>query len=91
MSANPGSSPSGRAVTPGEMAQAFHEAYESLATGFGYETRAESAVPWDDVPERNRNLMIATVRNVLIEQGLTICGCECHQGWPGCGCECTSL
>lgn len=61
-----------RIVTPEEMAQAFHEAYERLAGDFGYKTRAESAVPWADVPEANKALMVATIRNVMIEQGLTI-------------------
>src|SRR5690606_31383284 len=34
---------------------------------FGYETRRESAVPWDEVPEQNRSLMRATVAAVLAE------------------------
>lgn len=59
-------------VTPEEMAQAFHEAYERLAEDFGYKTRAESAVPWADVPDANKALMVATIRSVMIEQGLTI-------------------
>lgn len=54
------------------MAQAFHEAYERLAGDFGYQTRKASAVPWENVPENNKALMIATIRNVMIEQGLTI-------------------
>lgn len=61
-----------RRVTPEKMAQAFHEAYEALAPGFGYSTREDSAVPWEDVPEANKALMLATVRNVLIEQRLEI-------------------
>lgn len=46
------------------MAQRFHEAYERLAPGFGYETRKESAVPWDEVPLRNKRLMIAVCREL---------------------------
>ena len=46
------------------IAREFHEAYERLAPSHGYETRQESAVPWDDVPERNRNLMAAVVREL---------------------------
>jgi len=45
-------------------AKLFHETYERLAPDFDYSTRVESAVPWADVPENNRNLMIATVREV---------------------------
>jgi hypothetical protein len=47
------------------FAQMFHEAYERLAPQFGYETRRESAKPWIEVPEQNRNLMIATCADVL--------------------------
>lgn len=49
------------AAGPEGVARMFHEAYERLAPDHGYETRRESAVPWADVPERNRSLMVATV------------------------------
>jgi len=42
-----------------EMAKDFHETYERLAPDFSYETRKASAVPWEDVPENNKKLMIA--------------------------------
>ena len=48
-----------------EIARQFHETYELLAPSFGYETRRESAVDWRDIPEANRQLMIATCRTVL--------------------------
>lgn len=47
------------------IAGIFHATYETLAPEHGYETRKASAVAWDDVPESNRSLMIATVRNML--------------------------
>lgn len=47
------------------VARAFHEAYERLAPSFGYETRPESAVAWEDVPEQQRSLMRATVKDLL--------------------------
>jgi hypothetical protein len=51
-----------------EMAEAvarlFHEAYERLAPQFGYETREASAVPWVEVPEANRRLVIAVAGEV---------------------------
>jgi hypothetical protein len=47
------------------FAKMFHEAYERLAPEFGYETRKESAKPWEEVPEQNRKLMIATCADVL--------------------------
>lgn len=49
------------------LARMFHENYERLAPSFGYETRRESAVPWDEVPEQNRSLMRATVAATLAE------------------------
>ena len=49
-------------------ARRFHEAYERLAPSHGYETRTESAVPWEKVPEKNRALMRAVVRS-LMEDG----------------------
>lgn len=50
------------------IAQAFHEAYERLAWERGYETREESRVPWDEVPDANRHLMVDTAK-VLIAGG----------------------
>lgn len=47
-----------------ELAQAFHSAYERLAPSFGYETRKASAVPWEQIPEQNRKLMIAVAGEI---------------------------
>lgn len=47
------------------VARYFHEAYEALAPYFGYETRKESAVAWEDVPEPNKSLMVAVASSVL--------------------------
>lgn len=47
------------------LARLFHETYERLAPDYGYRTREASAVPWDEVPERNRSLMIATADHVI--------------------------
>lgn len=52
-------------VRPEQLARMFHEAYEELAPSLGYETRAESAVQWEDVPEANWNLMVQTAALVL--------------------------
>lgn len=51
------------------IAAAFHEAYERLAPDYDYDTREESAVPWEGVPEANKRLMVATVRD-LRERGV---------------------
>ena len=48
-----------------KLAERFHETYERLAVDFGYKTREASAVPWGDVPEANKQLMIATCRELL--------------------------
>lgn len=47
------------------LARRFHEAYERLAPEFGYKTREASAVPWAEVPEANKRLMIATCASIL--------------------------
>jgi hypothetical protein len=47
------------------IARLFHETYERLAPQFSYETRKASAVPWEQVPENNRKLMIAVAATVL--------------------------
>jgi hypothetical protein len=56
--------PAPDAPTDEDVARAFHEAYERLASTFDYATREASAKPWADVPEANRRLMVATVAEV---------------------------
>jgi hypothetical protein len=56
-------------MDPEQLAQLFHETYEELAPNFGYETRKSSAVPWRDVPEPNKSLMIAVAKSVLEKVG----------------------
>lgn len=51
-------------MTPEQIAQQFHEVYERLAPNFGYQTREASAKPWADVPDRNKQLMIAVAAEV---------------------------
>ena len=48
-----------------QLAKMFHETYEDLAPDFGYGTRTDSRKPWCDVPEKNRNLMIAVAGKIL--------------------------
>lgn len=52
-------------LTPSGLAQKFHELYESLAPDFGYETRKESAVKWEDVPNKNKSLMTEVCKSIL--------------------------
>lgn len=39
------------------LARRFHDEYEAAAPHFGYATRPETAVPFDELPESNRLLM----------------------------------
>ncbi len=48
-----------------KLAQQFHEIYERLAPDFSYETRKASAKSWVDVPDNNKNLMIAVCDEIL--------------------------
>jgi DNA-binding MarR family transcriptional regulator len=68
----------GRAPDAEVVAKLFHEQYERLAPEFAYSTRKESAVPWEDVPEKNRRLMIATVAAVFTRLGLLAGSPEAH-------------
>jgi hypothetical protein len=47
------------------IAEEFHETYERLAPEYNYDTRKESAVPWEKVPEPNKRLMVAVVSDLL--------------------------
>jgi hypothetical protein len=55
-----------RAVDTAEkIAREFHREYEKQAPRHGYETREASRKPWSAVPERNRELMVAVVRELM--------------------------
>lgn len=56
-----------------QIAKEFHDTYERLAPSHEYKTREASAKPWDEVPENNRNLMIAVVAE-LIGNGTIVSG-----------------
>jgi hypothetical protein len=52
-------------MSPEELAKLFHETYEELAPNYGYTTRRSSSVPWEEVPEPNKSLMIAVATRIL--------------------------
>lgn len=54
-----------KSITPDQLAKKFHDTYERLAPSHGYETRKESAVPWDEVPANNKSLMTAVCAELL--------------------------
>lgn len=47
------------------IARLLHEAYERQAVENGWETQVASRKFWDEVPEANRNTMIAMVEEVF--------------------------
>jgi hypothetical protein len=49
---------------PEALARKFHEVYERLAPHYHYETRKASAVPWEDVPDNNKALMVAVAAEI---------------------------
>jgi len=49
----------GRVLAAMELARRFHETYARLAPAFGGETQTESAVPWGEMPEKHKRLLIA--------------------------------
>ena len=50
-----------------KCAKVAHDEYERLAPACGYKTREETAVPWSDLPEHNRGLMMASIGAALKE------------------------
>jgi hypothetical protein len=57
-------------LTAERLAREFHAAYELLAPTFDYETKPESRTKWEQVPEQNRMLMVATAATVIGRLGL---------------------
>ncbi len=61
-------------MTAEELAELFHETYEKLAPIFKYETRLKTRVPWKNVSEPNRALMITTAQVILLALNKPIIG-----------------
>jgi hypothetical protein len=53
----------GRALD--EACRVMHDAYEAAACGVGWETQKASRVPWEEVPEANKQTMRAAVTALL--------------------------
>jgi hypothetical protein len=78
-----------------QVAAAFHEAYERLASEHGYATRRPRAqLPWREVSEISRALLISTVADLIgrriITPGIRADGWaklpdddDYPPGWPG--------
>ena len=50
-----------------QLARLFHFTYERLAPAFGYKTRKASRVPFFELDQRNKALMLAVAQTVLDE------------------------
>ena len=53
--------------SPETLAMLFHRNYERLAPEHGWETRDETRVPWQALPENMRKLMVAVAEKILEE------------------------
>lgn len=47
------------------IAKLFHDRYEYLAPNYGWKTQEQSAVPWDELPENQKDLMVHVVANLI--------------------------
>ena len=52
-------------MLPHELAVLFHSTYERLAPAFGWRTKKGCNVPFEQLPQRNKALMLATCQTVL--------------------------
>lgn len=59
-------------LTGERLARDFHKVYEELAPRFGYTTREASAVAWENLPDDNRALMVATCTEIIERWGLDL-------------------
>ena len=55
-----------------ELAKRFHYLYEMNALNYGYETRRETSVKWEDVPDNIRALMTHVCSEILKESTLPL-------------------
>lgn len=52
-------------ISPEELAKMFHGTYERLAIEHEYRTREESRTNWENLPEQNKQLMMATCKEII--------------------------
>lgn len=71
-----------RAAVVEALARRFHATYERLAPDYGWETQESTrAKPWEEVPEHNRRLMLATIE-ALLDDGSIEVGSGLLAGFP---------
>jgi len=64
-------------MSPEQLAELFHSTYERLAPAFGWRTKKGCNVPFAQLPQRNKALMVATCQTVL--NALQECGAVAEQ------------
>jgi hypothetical protein len=77
-------------MSPEQLAELFHSTYERLAPAFGWRTKKGCNVPFAQLPQRNKALMVATcqtVLNALQECGAVANGSQQPQPAMCLGCE----
>lgn len=57
-------------ITPECLARLFHDTYLELKPLYGWEVQPGTDVPFDELPDANRDLMIAVAQRVLENMGL---------------------
>ncbi len=71
-----------RAALVEALARRFHDTYERLAPEYGWQTQESTrAKPWEEVPEHNRALMLATIGE-LLDSGVIEVGAGLLAGFP---------
>ena len=71
-----------RATLVEALARRFHDTYERLAPDHGWQTQESTrAKPWEEVPEHNRQLMLATIE-ALLDDGSIEVGSGLLAGFP---------
>lgn len=55
----------GRGPSALELARFFHDAYEDVAVRRGYRVQNAPLTSWEDMPKKNRDLLVATCERVL--------------------------
>jgi len=71
-----------RAALVEALARRFHDTYERLAPDHGWQTQESTrAKPWEEVPEHNRQLMLATIE-ALLDDGSIEVGSGLLAGFP---------
>jgi hypothetical protein len=74
--------PGDKAALVEALARRFHDTYERLAPDHGWQTQETTrGKPWEEVPEHNRRLMLATI-DAMLDDGSIEVGSGLLAGFP---------